>query len=162
MYIQCIYGIFGREITKYTIIYGVDIRFWPTLHTSDTFPAFSCTLQQLTLRASLLFSCTFDALVRASLLVSCTFDALVRASLLVSCAFDAFVRASLLVSCTFSDLVRASLLVSCTFDALVRASLLVSCTFDHQIYLLFDIKDSKARGGGWSCVNPSDHRYNLG
>ena len=148
MYIQCIYGIFGREITKYTIIYGVDIRFWPTLHTSDTFPAFSCTLQQLTLRASLLFSCTFDALVRASLLVSC--------------AFDAFVRASLLVSCTFSDLVRASLLVSCTFDALVRASLLVSCTFDHQIYLLFDIKDSKARGGGWSCVNPSDHRYNLG
>jgi hypothetical protein len=120
MYIQCIYGIFGREITKYTIIYGVDIRFWPTLHTSDTFPAFSCTLQQLTLRASLLFSCTFDALV------------------------------------------RASLLVSCTFDALVRASLLVSCTFDHQIYLLFDIKDSKARGGGWSCVNPSDHRYNLG
>ena len=134
MYIQCIYGIFGREITKYTIIYGVDIRFWPTLHTSDTFPAFSCTLQQLTLRASLLFSCTFDALVRASLLVSC--------------AFDAFVRASLLVSCTFSDL--------------VRASLLVSCTFDHQIYLLFDIKDSKARGGGWSCVNPSDHRYNLG
>ena len=30
MYIWCIYGIFGREITKYTVIYGVHIRFWPT------------------------------------------------------------------------------------------------------------------------------------
>ena len=27
----CISGIFGREITKYTVIYGVHIRFWPTL-----------------------------------------------------------------------------------------------------------------------------------
>ena len=26
-----IYGISGREITKYTVIYGVYIRFWPTL-----------------------------------------------------------------------------------------------------------------------------------
>jgi len=26
-----IYGNFGREITKYTVIYGVHIRFWPTL-----------------------------------------------------------------------------------------------------------------------------------
>jgi hypothetical protein len=35
IYIQCVYGIFGREITKYTVIYGVFIifiRFWPTLH----------------------------------------------------------------------------------------------------------------------------------
>jgi hypothetical protein len=31
LYIQCIYGIFGREITKYTVIYGAYIRFWPTL-----------------------------------------------------------------------------------------------------------------------------------
>jgi len=31
IYIRCIYGIFGREITKYTVIYGVHIRFWPTL-----------------------------------------------------------------------------------------------------------------------------------
>ena len=31
MYIRCIYGIFGREIIKYTVIYGVYIRFWPTL-----------------------------------------------------------------------------------------------------------------------------------
>jgi hypothetical protein len=31
MYIRCIYGIFGREITKDTVIYGVYIRFWPTL-----------------------------------------------------------------------------------------------------------------------------------
>ena len=29
-----IYGIFGREITKYTVIYGAYIRFWPTLNNS--------------------------------------------------------------------------------------------------------------------------------
>jgi len=34
IYIRCIYGIFGREITKYTVIYGVYIRFWPTLRTN--------------------------------------------------------------------------------------------------------------------------------
>ena len=28
---RCIYGIFGREIAKHTVIYGVFIRFWPTL-----------------------------------------------------------------------------------------------------------------------------------
>jgi len=33
------YGIFGREITKYTFIYGVYIRFWPTLHILGDFPA---------------------------------------------------------------------------------------------------------------------------
>ena len=31
IYIRCIYGIFGRGITKYTAIYGVYIQFWPTL-----------------------------------------------------------------------------------------------------------------------------------
>jgi hypothetical protein len=31
IYIQCVYGIFGREFTIYTVIYGVYIRFWPTL-----------------------------------------------------------------------------------------------------------------------------------
>jgi hypothetical protein len=31
IYIRCIYGIFNREITKYTVIYGAYIRFWPTL-----------------------------------------------------------------------------------------------------------------------------------
>jgi len=31
IYIRCLYGIFGREITKYMVIYGVYIRFWPTL-----------------------------------------------------------------------------------------------------------------------------------
>ena len=31
IFTRCIYGIFGREITKYTVIYGVYIRFWPTL-----------------------------------------------------------------------------------------------------------------------------------
>jgi len=36
--ISCIYintgtfGVFGREITKYTVIYGTYIRFWPDLH----------------------------------------------------------------------------------------------------------------------------------
>jgi hypothetical protein len=27
-----IHGVFGREITKCTVIYGVYIKFWPTLH----------------------------------------------------------------------------------------------------------------------------------
>jgi len=31
IYIWCIYGNFGRKITKYMVMYGVDIRFWPTL-----------------------------------------------------------------------------------------------------------------------------------
>jgi hypothetical protein len=31
IYTRCIYGDIGREITKYTVIYGVYIRFWPTL-----------------------------------------------------------------------------------------------------------------------------------
>ena len=29
-------GIFGREITKYTVIYGVCVQFWPTLKKLDT------------------------------------------------------------------------------------------------------------------------------
>jgi len=31
IYIRCVYGTFGREITIYMVIYGVYIRFWPTL-----------------------------------------------------------------------------------------------------------------------------------
>ena len=31
IYIRCTYGIFGREITIHTVIYGVYIQFWPTL-----------------------------------------------------------------------------------------------------------------------------------
>ena len=31
LYIRCVYGVFGREITKYTVKYGAYIRFWPTL-----------------------------------------------------------------------------------------------------------------------------------
>ena len=34
IYIRCICGIFGREITKNTVIYGVCKRFWPTLDIS--------------------------------------------------------------------------------------------------------------------------------
>jgi len=33
IYIRRIYGISGKKITKYTVIYGVYIRFWPTLNT---------------------------------------------------------------------------------------------------------------------------------
>jgi hypothetical protein len=31
MYVRCLYGDLGREIIKYTAIYGVNIWFWPTL-----------------------------------------------------------------------------------------------------------------------------------
>jgi hypothetical protein len=31
IFIRCTYGIFDREITKYMVIYGVYIRFWPIL-----------------------------------------------------------------------------------------------------------------------------------
>jgi hypothetical protein len=31
-HIRCTYGICSREITIRTVIYGADIRFWPTLH----------------------------------------------------------------------------------------------------------------------------------
>jgi hypothetical protein len=37
--IRCVYGIFGREITKYTVIYCVYIRFWPTLGTTQQQPS---------------------------------------------------------------------------------------------------------------------------
>jgi len=33
IYIRCTYGIFGLEITKYTVYIYVYIRFWPTLYT---------------------------------------------------------------------------------------------------------------------------------
>jgi len=36
-HMRCINGIFGREIIKYTVIYGVYIRFWPTLDMSKLF-----------------------------------------------------------------------------------------------------------------------------
>jgi hypothetical protein len=31
IYIRCIYGVLSREITKFTVKYGVYVRFWPTL-----------------------------------------------------------------------------------------------------------------------------------
>jgi hypothetical protein len=40
IYIRYIYGIFGRKTTKYTVIYGVYIRFWPTLNLSNPFAVF--------------------------------------------------------------------------------------------------------------------------
>jgi len=36
-----VYGIVGSEITIYTVIYGVYIRFWPTLVTRVTKMAYS-------------------------------------------------------------------------------------------------------------------------
>ena len=45
IYIRCIYGIFGREITEYTVIYGVYIRFWPTLSAMDTEFYFACIVR---------------------------------------------------------------------------------------------------------------------
>jgi hypothetical protein len=35
IHIQCIYAIFGREVTKYTVMHVVNIRFWPTAHVRD-------------------------------------------------------------------------------------------------------------------------------
>jgi len=35
VYIRCIHGIFRREIAKYTVIYGVCIRIWPSLDMCD-------------------------------------------------------------------------------------------------------------------------------
>ena len=32
VYMQCIQGTLGREIIRYTVTYGVYIRFWPTLN----------------------------------------------------------------------------------------------------------------------------------
>jgi len=36
--IRRIHGIFGREINKYTFVYGVYIRFWPTLGMTQMIP----------------------------------------------------------------------------------------------------------------------------
>jgi len=50
IYIRCIYSFFGREITKYTVIYGVYIRFWPTLNIIYIagFAALGCTHKEVT------------------------------------------------------------------------------------------------------------------
>ena len=45
-YIRCIYGISGREVTRYTVIYGAYIRFWPTLHISIVYTWFWPTLHK--------------------------------------------------------------------------------------------------------------------
>jgi hypothetical protein len=29
IYFRCLYGLYGRKIIKYTVIYGAHIRFWP-------------------------------------------------------------------------------------------------------------------------------------
>jgi hypothetical protein len=55
-YIRCLYGIFGREITKCTDIYGVYIRFWPTLLFLITYSFVQRTYSFL--QAALMFLCT--------------------------------------------------------------------------------------------------------
>jgi len=45
IYVRCIYGIFCRKITNYTVIYGVYIRFWHTLRFCNTYiavPSYIC------------------------------------------------------------------------------------------------------------------------
>jgi len=43
IHIRCIYRISGRQITKYTVIYSVYIRFWPTLHVHTCMHAYTRT-----------------------------------------------------------------------------------------------------------------------
>jgi len=50
IFIRCIYGIFGREITKYTVIYSVYIGFWPTLLISPELDCSQLGKQYLILR----------------------------------------------------------------------------------------------------------------
>ena len=40
IYIRCVYGMFGRRSTKYTVKYGVYIRFWPTLYIYGAYTVF--------------------------------------------------------------------------------------------------------------------------
>jgi hypothetical protein len=47
IYIRCLYGIFGREITKYTVIYGVYVRFWPALQMHTVFRKSNSTSLEL-------------------------------------------------------------------------------------------------------------------
>ena len=56
IHIRCIYGIFGREIIKYTVIYGVYIRFWPTLVVRNFFKHRILSSQRLNCS----FSCVCD------------------------------------------------------------------------------------------------------
>jgi len=55
IYIRCTYGIFGLEITKYTVYIYVYIRFWPTLHWShEKTPALlQCRARGAALRAGI-------------------------------------------------------------------------------------------------------------
>ena len=39
IYVRCIHGNFGRESTNHMAIYGVKIRFWPTLDMFAALPA---------------------------------------------------------------------------------------------------------------------------
>ena len=62
-YIHCIYGIFGRGITRHTVIYGAYTQFWPTLPVTHTtlHPCCTCTFCTHTTHCGTHTTCTFGA-----------------------------------------------------------------------------------------------------
>jgi hypothetical protein len=44
IYVRCIYGIFGRETTKDTVVYIAYTPFWPTLYTGCVCLSKRCNL----------------------------------------------------------------------------------------------------------------------
>ena len=63
IYKRCTYSVFGRELTRYTVIHGENIRSWPTLPIAHKLPVISYeshaikhTTQEHDLRAAWLAS----------------------------------------------------------------------------------------------------------
>ena len=71
IYIRCIHGNFGREITKYTVIYGAYIRFWSNLHTGLYSAACKEVAADLRVACVDLYSCMQLQEVRAKVWVKC-------------------------------------------------------------------------------------------
>ena len=64
--IRCIYGILGREITKYTIIYGVYKRFWPTLY--------MCACANVYVHVCVCMSCVFTCACVCACIYACMYE----------------------------------------------------------------------------------------
>jgi hypothetical protein len=64
------YGIFGREITKYTVIYGAYIRFWPTLGMCHTLIWRNCLIRRIVFFIVVLPHRIFIAVLRIILLIA--------------------------------------------------------------------------------------------
>ena len=64
IYIRCIYGNYGREITKYMLIYGVDTHLWPTLR--------ACICTQCALLLATLKALTLTHKSRSIVTTQCT------------------------------------------------------------------------------------------